>query len=380
MDQHFTRERESVFISAGEHFHGEPPDVPLWEVLQLRDADLKPFARDLFALEPTSEYVGEVRRLRDAVTAYMQFQDLQGVAVHPGDPLENRHYCYYQSLFYIRESIVSFLDQNALAAFALLRPFIELSVLHVYWLAKCEDTGYAKYYEWLRTGKRKPPFKNALDYCLRNLPASSHVDPERLSRLKATIEELFASACAYNHTPGLVESVLTLNRRVEGLSRDTFFFYLITARLFITQITYLYVLAYPMILFPIERIEKFGYQGPVGVFSEEQQLEYLQRLLGVSTVRGIQNSLHNIEFVKDMKTGLAALPTLTNEQIEASWQQRAENAACPEELSGNQRLAYCHAFDRSTKLALNNLYLGASPGHEIQDEHLPELDRFMFGW
>src|SRR5262249_8570122 len=232
-------------------FYGEPPDVTLWQLLLVAESDLKKFARDLFLEPGDSIYLREVTRLRDAVSAYTQFQDLMGIAEHAADPPVHRHYCYSQRLVYLRESVVSFLDKNVLAGFTLLRPFLELSILHLYWYARCERAGYAPYYQWLYTGKGKPPFRNSAEYALANLPCSPDVPPERLERLRNMVIRLFSAASAYNHSPALDESMVTLSRGIERISRDTFFFYLISATLFVTQMTYCYILAYPMILFPV---------------------------------------------------------------------------------------------------------------------------------
>ncbi|MEX2282671.1 MAG: hypothetical protein WEE89_09335 [Gemmatimonadota bacterium] len=382
LDEHFQAEGEFRFIGLGEHFHDTPPDVPLWQLLLVPENDLKKFARDVAAEPADSVYQSELTRLRNAVAAYTQFQDVMAIAAHPGDPVENRHYCYFQSLVYLRESAVSFLDKNVLAAFTLMRPFLELSVLHLYWFARCELSGYKPFYQWLEIGAGKPPFRNAVEQTLPQLPGSEGVPTDRVARLVETLLHIYKGASAYNHSPGLDESIVTVSRGIERMSRDTFFFYLIWASALVTQITFSYILAYPMILFPVSRVTKFGFGGPIGMFSEHQQFAYIERLLGRESTSRLRESLRNSPHVVALLDQFESWPTLSRSEIEQSWDRESRHRKWrePNHVALDHRLAMKHGSDRSMHLAMNNLYLEPPPGHDIPEEALPELDKLMRDW
>lgn len=69
--------------------------------------------------------------------------------------------------------IVSWLNRNVLAAVTPLRPFLELSLLHICWYLRSKQSSYKPYYDWpeLDKAKGRPRFREALDYALNNLAA-----------------------------------------------------------------------------------------------------------------------------------------------------------------------------------------------------------------
>ena len=150
------------YYSLGEGFNGEiPPTYSMTSLLGLSYDELKPFTKDVLeVLERDDSFL----ELKLGYQAYFQFQDILNLSIESIDvPMENRHYCYFESLVYLRESLVSWLDKNVLAAITLLRPFLELTILHIYWYVRCEIDGYKHFYMWFRGEKNKPPFKNQVE-------------------------------------------------------------------------------------------------------------------------------------------------------------------------------------------------------------------------
>src|SRR5688572_27674691 len=117
------------FFSFGEYFDGNTPSYASFQVLlQLANENLKPFTKDALEFLKSDNSAVE---LNWGFRAYSQFQDLFGLTINDQSRVWNRHYCYYESLVYLRESIAAWLDQNVLAAMTLVRPFVELSILHL---------------------------------------------------------------------------------------------------------------------------------------------------------------------------------------------------------------------------------------------------------
>lgn len=173
--EHFSEPGIRAFISYGEYYEGAPKDVPLSSLLGINTKDLKQFTKALFETDESSEGLQNLlSELSRGISALFQFQDILDISLDEnGSPLVSRHYCYYESLIYLRESVVSWLDKNVLAALTLLRPFLELSVLHLYWHIRCRLSSYKSYYDWLTlygSDRGKPSFKASLDYVLKNLP------------------------------------------------------------------------------------------------------------------------------------------------------------------------------------------------------------------
>ena len=196
------------FFSFGEYFDGDiAPYVSFSVLLQLDHGNLKPFTRDALDFLEADESAIE---LNWGFRAYSQFQDLLTLTINDNSPVWNRHYCYYESLVYLRESIVTWLDQNVLASMTLVRPFLELSIFHLYWYLRCEHNNYDDYYLWLEGKKGKPPFKNQLDFVFDHLPTKDFVSPKQLDKIKQILTNSYKEASTHNHTPKIDESVVSL--------------------------------------------------------------------------------------------------------------------------------------------------------------------------
>jgi hypothetical protein len=126
-----------TFFGFGEYFDGDtPPDIPFQVLLPLENGNLKPFTKDALQFLQTNESVNE---LNWGFRAYSQFQDILGLSLQDDSPLWNRHYCYYESLVYLKESIAAWLDQNILAAMTLIRPFVFANIKGTHPPGKCRS-------------------------------------------------------------------------------------------------------------------------------------------------------------------------------------------------------------------------------------------------
>jgi len=379
----FSEYGKSGFIGVGEYFEGNAPDVPLIKLLDLNDEDIKTFTKNLLdsnELSKDADIQAQLTELSRGINALFQFQDILGVSVDTD--LINQHYCYYESLVYLRESVVSWLDRNVLAALTLLRPFLELSVFHLYWYLLCKESNNRPYYDWLKYDKGKPSFKDALKYVFGNMPAKGLVSKQRLEELNQSIRNTYKCLCAYNHTPKMDESITAKSGGFGNISLESFLYYLRMITLLLRQVVYLFILLYPMSLFPVERHKKWGFGGPVGLFFDKINYMRLEAYIDSENIITLKQDLNSMPEVKSLIEWFDSLPTLTSEEIDADW-KRLEQAH-PEFEGSNanslpQRLALEKSYRRSQGWAMNYV-VDRTKDVEIPDEIVERLEKRIRDW
>ncbi len=215
----FHTEGYREFGALGEYGEREAPVIPLTSLLNISSENIKPFTKDILDTdtEQRSElFQASMNELSRGLHALLQFQDILDVSLDPHDnDIINRHYAYYESLVYIRESIVSWLDGNALSALILLRPFQELTTLHLYWYLRCRHSTYEPYYSWLRDNRGKPSFLRALNYVCKNMPSKGYVSEKRLKELKQVLGNIYKELSVYHHVTKMNESIVACECQVK---------------------------------------------------------------------------------------------------------------------------------------------------------------------
>jgi hypothetical protein len=275
--------------------------------------------------------------------------------------------------------MISWLDGNILASLVLLRPFLELALLHLYWYLHCETSGYAPFYEWLDGERNKPRFKDLVNFVFKHLPTKHHLDQKKIERRKVVLTSVYKWSCAYNHTPKIDESIVSLSGGIR-VSPYSFFYYLASINLLLRQIVYLYVLAYPLSLFPVDRLRKWAFGGPIGLFFDHTNVVILRAYIGHNVFAKLRVALEQAEKVQEQLEGIQGLPDLTAQRIEADWERFAkENGVQREERSIGKRIAMSRAVQRATGWALN--YMSFSPHFEdIPDELADRVMQMMKDW
>ena len=304
------------FIAWGDCFYGDTPELEsFFHIFNINKENVKPFTKDISYFLENNDQVIDVKW---GVKAYFQFQDILAVE-EDGNPLTHRHYCYYESLVAVRESIVSCLDQNILAGLVLLRPFLELSLMHLYWYIRCEHKGYKPYYDWFEGKKGKPPFKNQLDYIFSNLSAEGHISHKEIIEIKDAINNIYKSLCSYNHTPKLDESIINLCGGWGNISKHGFTSYWRKISNLLRKIVHLYILVYPMALFPVDRYQKWAFHGPLGLTFDKYNFAYLKMFIGFDKLSQLMDQLVLSEAVIHWYQWFNSLPDLDDKEIEKDW-------------------------------------------------------------
>lgn len=359
---------------------GTPPERDLRSLLELDEALLNDFARDLLQLPPEGPVAGMLREIQHGVHAYHQFQDLLEVLLDGSSPMEGRHYPYYESIVYLREGLTALLLGRHLAAISLGRPFLELAVTHLYWRMKGESIGFAEYYEWFEGDRRNRPFRNMLEWTVDNLPTAERVGGPRLARLRTALPEMYKKICAYHHAPRPKESMVTLGG---GLSEPNVYPFMLAMtqwNILIREVVHLYVLAYPMSLFPVAIHERCGFAPPVGIFCDETASAVICRFLSPNAQVTLKEQLRGSDLVQERLAWFDDRPKLSEAQMEESWQRHRANVRMKDDVTSlSERLTRYKSWSRATGWMVNYL---ASPelNEEISDEAVDEAMRVLKDW
>jgi hypothetical protein len=369
----------TIFFSLCECFDGvNLPEMPFQALLQLKNKNLKPFTKDALEYLKTNDSAID---LNWGFRAYSQFQDLFTITLGNNNPFWNRHYCYFESLVYLRESIATWLDQDVLAAMTLIRPFLELSILHLYWYLRCEHKDYDHFYLWLEDKKGKPPFKDQLDFVFNNLPTKDLVSPKRLGKIKKILNNSYKDTCTYNHTPKIDESIVSLGGGTGNVSFLLFYSYTASLNIILRQLTYLYILAYPMSLFPVDRYKKWGIGGPLGIFFDMTNFAILKKYLGSDNLENIKNDVSELQEVKDLLSWFDEQYDISETEIEKNWQEFVIDTKINTETNDKEhRLSLSKAQCRSLRWFTNYYHEKGKGEDDISDEMLERTMKYINNW
>lgn len=369
------------FSAYGEYFTGKKvPNIPLTTLLGIDPDSLKPFSKEV--LDSFSND-NNMQELKNGIRAYQQFQDILSLSldIEGSDrELYNRHYCYYESLIYLRESAISWLEGNSLASMTLLRPFLELSVLHLYWFLHSEKTKYKDFYGWFLGNKDKPPFRNQLDYVFTNLPAKDVVEPKKVKHIKDVLYRLFQAFSSYNHTPQISESVVGIAEGNTNASALSFFYCLDSINLLLRQVINLYILAYPMCVAPVDKFKKWGYEGPVGLFFDINNSAILEEYLGEENYRKLHSHISKLEEVREITNWYQSFSDITDEEVEKQWKEYLQTYKIDSNtIDVQQRIAERRAELRTLGWQIN-YYNPENKNNNIPEEQFQRAQQQLRNW
>ena len=382
----FNKRGYRVFGALGEYGESNAPVMPLATLLNISYDNIKPFTKDILDEEQqqSEHFQTSMNELSRGLHALLQFQDILDVSLDLRDgEIVNRHYAYYECLVYFRESIVSWLDGNVLSALTLLRPFQELAILHLYWYLRCRHDTYESYYCWLRDNKGKPGFLKTLHYVCKNMSSKGYVQEKRVKDLSKLLQNIYNALSVYHHVTKIDESIVAQSGGFGNLALEYFLYYLETVNIQLHQLVYLFVLTYPMSLFPVEKHKKWGFsRGPVGLFFDNTNYAILEGYLGSQNTASLKQSLASQDEVQSLLDWFQSFPDLTPEEINADWKAFAEGHQGLDKERQNQlgaRLAIVKSFNRSAAWALNYVVEKEKEAN-ISDEALEQLRKRVRNW
>jgi hypothetical protein len=190
----------------------------------------------------------------------------------------------------------------------------------------------------------------------------------------------YKDASTYNHTPKIDESVVSLGGGAGKVSFYLFFFHLANLNLVLRQLTYLYILAYPMSLFPVDRYRKWGYGGPVGVVFDLANFAIIKEYLGLDNLQKMKVNFPKLREVKDLLSWFEGQSDLSESEIENSWQEFIRDKPNSDvSIEGQRRVIFNTEF-RGLGWFVNYFHEPPKSDDEISDEMLERIMKRISNW
>lgn len=284
--------------------------------LELDAKVLSPVAKEtLDALEaPDTQHREKWVEFEWKLDAFNHLQDIFDAALLESEDLQtifHQYYFYYESRYILTESILCGLNGFYIAAHALLRPFLEFSLLQNYYYRLTDLTrSYKDLEKYFKDGVN-PSWGTVLK---KALPKDSFSKPIRL-RIQS-------------HLTGLSESVLhpyhpdlsTLQHKspanihsIEGV----YFWY--TTHLIVEAALWMYYTNFPLLFHPTPLLRKFGYRLPVGVVIDENGGAVIQKSLTDEDYQGFKTYSSSQEKTRGVLEWVKGFPDLSDDEVQATW-------------------------------------------------------------
>ena len=295
-------------------------DTPLsiLNFLEVAPADLSAAAsKALDAIEaPGGDHHQGWTDFKWKLTAFTYVQDVFDAMLRQTDDslvMFQQYYFYYESYYLLCESILCGLNGFYFAAQALLRPFLEFSLLQNY------------YYRMLRDSASYRPlelyFKNG------RVPASNAV--VKMAMPKDQFTKLIRFR-VNQHLGGLSESTLhpyhpdySVRQHSSVVGKPSFegLHFWFTTRLIVESALWVYYVNFPLLFHPVDVMRKFGYNGPAGLFVDEPGGKAVKESLSAEDYAEFKKYSDTQEGTTDRLAWFEGFPNLTDAQIETSWKK-----------------------------------------------------------
>jgi hypothetical protein len=294
----------------------ETNEIDILEVWSICEEELNIIAKK--SIELLSTNLNIKQKYFDLIwanQAIIEFQDLQSTLIPNAGQFIQQNYCFYECLHVLREGVLCGIGGHYHASFASFRSALELILLHLYWeTKKRNEVKFDKFYNWVMNGTSKPSFSEL------NASAAKHFFTPKEWNLRERSKEIYALLCSYSHTPILNESTTSIKgTNAAGLSINAISYWLNLAHKVVSVILQLLISAYPMCLFPVDIINKFGFSPPIGIFFDEYNTVPLKRALGQSSWYSYRNLFEKHDNVKSYLTYFESKQTLTKKEIIHTW-------------------------------------------------------------
>lgn len=293
-------------------------DTPfsITDCLDLDPSDMSPLAAHaLEAIEaPGGDHHGAWTDLKWKLTAFTYIQDIFDAVLRDGDDaraLFRQYYFYFESQRLLSESILCGLNGFYAAAQALLRPFLEFSLLQNYYhRALRESHSYGVLEQYFEKGTRPASatvLKNAM-------PRDEFTRPIRF-RLQQHVSALSESTLHPYHPNHSVQQHSTSigQHSFEGLH-----FWFMT-RLILEAALWVYYVNFPLLFHPVNILRKFGFNGPVGVFIDEAGGRAVERSLPSEDYARFNAYARSNSVAQEQMVWFGKRADLSDDQIQAMW-------------------------------------------------------------
>jgi hypothetical protein len=171
------------------------------------------------------------------------------------------------------------------------------------------------------------------------------------------IQNGYKALSSYSHTPKWDESFGKKIGNLKLTELEDFEYAIHMTNIAIYNLVHLYVFVYPMLLFPVDIVSRFGFNGPVGAFTDQFNYELLEYYLGKDLCLTVKNELVNIEHVQNLLEWFESQKILNEIEIRSTFNNERNK-----DIDPNMGLAqlYGHEKSRMRALILSMNYIGAN--------------------
>jgi hypothetical protein len=251
------------------------------------------------------------------LTAFVHVQDIFDMTVREAaDPRVwfQQYYFYYESQRILAESVLSGLNGLYIASNALLRPFLEFTLLqNYYYRSSRKAETYSPIEEYFSNGKH-PSWNTVLK---KAVPDDPFCRPIRF-RLQAHLAGLSESSLHPYHPDC---SPVQHRRSEHGHSLEGIFFWQMT-RFILDAALWAYYVNFPLLFHPVDVLRKFGYNGPVGLVVDKPCGETVKRSLSVEDYQAVQEYSFRQGVTTSVLQWIDSQPDLSDEQIQSTWNEK----------------------------------------------------------
>jgi hypothetical protein len=248
------------------------------------------------------------------LVAFLSLQDIFDAPLLAGTDLLSlfrQWYFYYESKYLLIETILCGLNGFVGAQGCLLRLFLEFNVLQNYFY---RNVNQQNSYDLLEKYCEKGSNPNWNTVIKGALPDNAFTKPIK-RRILLHLQGL-SDHSSHPYSPGF-----TLTRTGSALPEPTLerIFAYSFVSLILDAGLWLYFVNFPMLFHGVDIERKFGFNGPLGIFVDEQISQIIKRSLGERDHQAFYDYSRQQQNVTDLLAWYDHKPTLTDAQILLSW-------------------------------------------------------------
>ena len=270
------------------------------------------------------EFLTHYDDFRWKITAFIYIQDIFDSPLFlTDDPLNIFHiwYFYYESKYILIESILCGLNAFYSASNALLRLFLEFSILQNYYYRITHKEQNYKALEKYFKYKTHPAWNSVLN---KALPDDKFSKPIK-ARLDIHLKKLSQIASHPYHpqfSPKQHAGFIP-----EPSFQGMFFWHIIS--IILEAVLWAYYVNFPMMFHPVDPLKKFGFNGPVGIFIDEIGSYIVKKSLPETDYLAFLKYSKEQEQVKALLEDYHLLRSLNDKEILDTW-NTADNGSIEE--------------------------------------------------
>ncbi len=276
-------------------------------------------------------------RLVTSIHGWMAFQELLPLRARISAEetldlgrMNLQHFAYYEATLALGESLGSVLDGHPIAARAMLRPFVEQALAEVYVHGGNDERRIDRYFRFLDGSGPRPKFGNMLDEVF------SEPRFRQFPRLEERVRMVYSATSSPLHLRVMDETGMehvTSNRPHTPAHEAE---WMVATAVAVHRTLALLALRFPMSLFPVDVVRRFGFSRPVGVFADQRLADIVTASFADIDLSAMRQELATDPEVRDLQEWVNSQPELTDAEIDASWRSYRESARLAQDDDRNE--------------------------------------------